>query len=91
MKTIGVRDLRQQASKYLRLVGAGETVQITRRGRPVARLVPIPVGGRLSRLEADGRLTSADGDLLDLGPPLPPRKGVPLPAEALGRARAEER
>ena len=41
MKTIGVRELRQHASKYLKEVAAGESIEITDRGHPVARLVPI--------------------------------------------------
>ncbi|ORJ58829.1 type II toxin-antitoxin system Phd/YefM family antitoxin [Mycobacterium simiae] len=41
MKTIGVRELRQYASKYLEEVAAGESIEITDRGHPVARLVPI--------------------------------------------------
>lgn len=41
MKTIGVRELRQHASKYLEQVAAGQSIEITDRGRPVARLVPI--------------------------------------------------
>lgn len=41
MKTIGVRELRQHASKYLAEVVAGESIEITDRGHPVARLVPI--------------------------------------------------
>lgn len=41
MKTIGVRELRQHASKYLEEVAAGESIEITDRGHPVARLVPI--------------------------------------------------
>jgi prevent-host-death family protein len=41
MKAIGVRELRQNASKYLEEVAAGESIEITDRGRPVARLVPI--------------------------------------------------
>jgi prevent-host-death family protein len=41
MTTIGVRELRQKASYYLSRVAAGERVDITDRGRPVARLVPI--------------------------------------------------
>ncbi|PXX06303.1 type II toxin-antitoxin system Phd/YefM family antitoxin [Mycolicibacterium moriokaense] len=41
MKTIGVRELRQHASRYLDEVAAGESIEITDRGRPVARLVPI--------------------------------------------------
>lgn len=41
MRTVGVRELRQHASKYLEEVAAGESIEITDRGRPVARLVPI--------------------------------------------------
>ena len=41
MKTIGVRELRQYASKYLEEVAGGESIEITDRGHPVARLVPI--------------------------------------------------
>lgn len=41
MKTIGVRELRQHASKYLEEVAAGVSIEITDRGHPVARLVPI--------------------------------------------------
>ena len=38
MESIGVRELRQQASVYLRRVDSGESFQITERGRPVAVL-----------------------------------------------------
>lgn len=41
MRSIGVRELRQHASKYLEEVAAGESIEITDRGHPVARLVPI--------------------------------------------------
>lgn len=37
MKTVGVRELRQRASELLRLVEGGETIEVTDRGRPVAR------------------------------------------------------
>ena len=43
---IGVRELRQNASRYLEEVAAGESFEITDRGHPVARLVPIgPASG----------------------------------------------
>jgi len=42
MQRIGVRELRQNASRYLAQVARGETVEITQHGRPVARLVPVP-------------------------------------------------
>jgi prevent-host-death family protein len=41
MQRIGVRELRQHASRYLALVARGEQIEVTERGRPVARLVPI--------------------------------------------------
>ncbi len=37
-----MRELRQNASRYLRRVAAGESITVTDRGRPVAVLVPPP-------------------------------------------------
>lgn len=91
MDSIGIRELRQNASRYLRQVERGETLEVTDRGRPVARLVPIPEESTFDRLVAEGRITPARGDLLDLGPPLKPKPGVPLPSEVLERMRADER
>lgn len=91
MRSIGLRELRQHASRYLRLVQAGQSLQVTDRGRAIAMLVPIPDGGTLERLVATGRAEAPDGDLLDLGPPLRPAKGVALPSELLAAARAGER
>jgi prevent-host-death family protein len=39
--TVGLRELRQQASELVRRVEAGEEVTITVAGRPSARLIPI--------------------------------------------------
>jgi prevent-host-death family protein len=91
MNSIGIRELRQNASRYLRQVERGETLEVTDRGRPVARLVPIPEESTFDRLVAEGRITPARGDLLDLGPPLEPKPGAPLPSEVLERMRADER
>lgn len=41
METIGVRELRQHASRYLARVEAGEELCVTNNGRLVARLVPV--------------------------------------------------
>jgi prevent-host-death family protein len=38
--TVGVRELRQNLSKYLERVKQGETLTVTERGTEVARLVP---------------------------------------------------
>lgn len=42
MKTITMRELLHNSASVLRLVEHGGTVRLTRRGRPVARLVPEP-------------------------------------------------
>jgi prevent-host-death family protein len=39
-RTVGVRELRQNLSKYLARVKEGETLAVTERGHEVARLVP---------------------------------------------------
>jgi prevent-host-death family protein len=91
MMTIGIRELRQHASRFLRLVEQGETVQVTDRGRPVALIVPVPSTGPIEALEVAGRLERGRGDLLDLGDPLPPAEGVALPSAVLARARDDER
>jgi prevent-host-death family protein len=45
-KEIALRDANQQFAKYVRAVDAGESFVITRRGKPVARLVPVEPGKR---------------------------------------------
>ena len=87
MTRIGIRQLRQNASAYLRLVKAGESVQIVDRGRPVALWIPIPTGGAVARLELESRLGGAHGDLLDLGPPLRATRGTSSASETLARDR----
>ena len=91
MKTIGVRDLRQRASEYLREVAEGRSLEVTSNGRPVAQLVPARRDGRRAVLATRGRLTPADGDLLDLGAPLRPSKRTPAASTLLLRARNDER
>lgn len=41
MVTVGLRELRQNASEILRNVEAGEPTLVTVAGRPVARIVPV--------------------------------------------------
>lgn len=90
MRKIGVRELRQNASVWLRRVEQGESFEVTDRGRPVALLVP-PPDNTIERLIKEGRITPPTGDIRDLGPPLEPRAGVPLPSEVLEQLRADER
>ncbi|MHB1242422.1 MAG: type II toxin-antitoxin system Phd/YefM family antitoxin [Gaiellaceae bacterium] len=91
MERIGIRELRQHASRWVRRAAAGETLEITDRGRPVARLQPIPEDlTGIARLRAEGRITEAEGDLLDREL-IPPKPGVPPPSEILAALREHER
>ena len=66
-------------------------LEVTARGRAVALLVPARHTGRRERLIAQGRLAPGAGDLLDLGSPLQPARGVPSPGEQLRLSRVAER
>ena len=46
---VGIRELKNRLSEYLRLVRAGEVVMVTDRGEVVAELRPPGVGGEVSR------------------------------------------
>ncbi|HEV8130093.1 MAG TPA: type II toxin-antitoxin system prevent-host-death family antitoxin [Acidobacteriota bacterium] len=68
-KSVGVRELRQNLSVYLRRVKQGVLLEVTERGRPVAILAPLPEPATaLDRLVASGRASAPAGDLLDLRP-----------------------
>lgn len=69
MDRIGVRELRQNASRYLARVANGESLEVTDRGRPVALLVPIG-SEPWQALVASGRVLppAQDGDVLDEPP-----------------------
>lgn len=86
MNRVGVRELRREASAILRRVAAGETVEITDRGRPVAVLLKTMPSG-LARLEREGLLRRAEADLLDILPVrLPPDAAPPSGLVSEGRA-----
>ena len=73
MDTVGVAELRQNLSKYLRRVGQGERLVVTDRNRPVAELGPPPsTGAALDRLIAEGRVSR------------PLRRGLPEPLALTG-------
>lgn len=76
---VGVRELRQNLSVYLRRVKKGETIEVTERGATVARLSPTGVSSKLERLIAEGRIVPADRDLRELPRPKPlPAGSKPL-------------
>jgi prevent-host-death family protein len=91
MSSTGIRELRQRASELLRRVEAGETIEITDRGRPVAVLAPLPDQRPIDRLRAIGELLPAGANLIDLPEPLPLAPGRQRPSSVLERLRRDER
>ncbi len=89
MNRIGVRELRQHASRYLALVKKGETVEVTERGELVALLVsPHPSRTARDRMVATGRLIPAVTRRGGFSaPPLAPH--APSNRELLDAERAE--
>ena len=75
----------------MRRVEQGETIEITDRGRPVARVAPLPAGRPLDRLRAAGEVDAATAARDQLPPPLVLPPGVASPAAALARLRRDER
>lgn len=78
-KSVGVAELRQNLSVYLRRVRQGERLVVTDRNRPVAELGPPPTGPDLDRLVAEGKVAS------------PRRSGLPEALELRGDPRALSR
>jgi len=93
MKAVGVRELKNRLSEYLRLVRSGEEILVTDRGEVVAELrqpskslteEPHPA---LMKLAREGKVRLGAGNRADLYPRLP----ALLPEGELARLIAEER
>lgn len=69
-RPVGIRELRQNLSRYIRDVKDGESFVVTERGREVARLTPSgPPDTALARLVADRGATMPRGELRTLRAP----------------------
>ena len=91
MTSVGVRALQQNASSVISRVEAGETIDITDRGRLVARMVPIRSGSRIQELLDAGRLRRATRNVLDVARPVDLPTGSKSLGETLAEMRADER
>jgi prevent-host-death family protein len=90
MDRIGIRELRQNASKYISRVKAGETLEVTEHGRPVAVLAPVPESvSVVDRLVAEGKAWPAETDPGKLPPPI--RIDDPDISRKIRQAMDEER
>ncbi len=74
-RSVGVRELKDSLSRYLRRVRAGETIVVTDRGRAVARLVPTEWTPGLVEMARSGELIPAERSRRRVLRPLPYRAG----------------
>lgn len=90
---VGVRELRQNLSVYLRRVERGETLDVTEHGRLVARLAPAPAPetSNLDRLVAEGRAWPPSRPIGALPEPVAVATGSRSLSDALRRMREDER
>ena len=91
MESVGIRELQQNAGPIVARAAAGETIIVTDRGRPVARLVPERVRGGLDALRLAGRLIPPTRALSELPPPLPAEPGTQSLSAILADLRENER
>ncbi len=56
---VGIRDLKNNLSRHLERVKAGEVIVVTDRGKPVARIEPIREMTNFERMCAEGKITPA--------------------------------
>jgi prevent-host-death family protein len=87
---MGIRELRNNLPAVIRRVRAGEGIEVTDHGHPVARIVPINVRSQYEQMVAEGRIIPPEIDPLDT-PPLPARPGMPSGSQILAEMRDGER
>jgi prevent-host-death family protein len=59
MTEVGVRELRNNLSRYLDRIQRGEEVVVTDRGRAIARVLPVTGERTIDRLIREGKVTPA--------------------------------
>lgn len=72
-----MRELKNSLSRYLKRVREGETVVVTDRGEPIARIIPTRIPEHLAKLMAAGRVTWS-GKPFEPPQPVPIAPGPPL-------------
>jgi prevent-host-death family protein len=60
-RTVGIRELKDRASSIIDRVEEGEAITVTKRGRPVARLVSAATPPHLAAMVAEGAVRPSEG------------------------------
>ena len=90
MKYVGMRQLKTQLARYLRAVEAGDSLTVTVRNRPVAKVIPIRPRGdeteeALNSLVEKGLLRPSKRK------PRPPKRALRIPDVRIAQAVLEDR
>jgi len=95
MIEVGVKELKDRLSQYLRHVASGERIRVTSRGRAVAEILPVgddALGPKVRALVAQGRVALPAKPLPSRAPPLEsPSRRRSLPSELILAEREAER
>jgi len=90
--TVGVRELKNRLTSYLKLVKADQEVIITERGNPIALMQPLRGAGAPRSLEARLAALAAKGEIsLPEGPLRPRRRRFKIPGRPLSELIIEDR
>lgn len=92
MERVGIRQMRQDLSRFAARARGGESFVVTDRGVEIAQLVPAPArASAVDRLVAERDARRGHGNLLDVLEQLPEPIAGPLSEETLDDLRAERR
>jgi prevent-host-death family protein len=90
--TVGVRELKNRLTSYLKLVKANQEVIITERGEPIALIQPLEGAGAPRSLEARLAALAAKGEItLPEGPLRPRHRKLRIPGRPLSELIIEDR
>jgi prevent-host-death family protein len=89
MRTVGIRELKNSLSAYLRRVRSGESVLVTDRGEVIAELTP-PGHGASDPSVSPGILALAQRGLATVGAPVDPGLYKPLPRRRRGKVSSAQ-
>jgi prevent-host-death family protein len=90
--SVGVRELKNRLTSYLKLVKADQEVIITERGRPIALIQPLAAASAARSLEARLAALAARGEIsLAKGALRPRRHKFKIPGRPLSELIVEDR
>jgi prevent-host-death family protein len=84
---VAIRELKAHLSEYLERVERGEVINVTKRGRRVARILPEPGSGFVERGIAEGWIRPGSGGPVAPAVRVAPAPGTPDSTELIRRDR----